>query len=145
MIKMGVSYKTLKQSLLENTQHKCNFVVFLYLFLIIPVCSILFSRQFCFDSTRWNCSVVRHRWWWPTLFLTRFRSCSVQKSKPWTSAWSSPRPFAASTTASPWLTCSATLQWTTEAASLLPSLSCKQVTELTQTGPSVQAVVLSAE
>ncbi len=58
----------------------------------------------------WTC-----RWWWPTLCLTRCRSCSVQKSKLWTSVWSWLRPSGASTTESPWPICSATLPWTTEA------------------------------
>lgn len=59
------------------------------------------------------CSPLAPRWWWPTPSPTRCRSCSVPKSRRWTSAWSWQRPSAASTTGSPWPTCSATSPWTT--------------------------------
>ncbi len=55
------------------------------------------------------------RWWWPTLYLMRYRSCNVQKSKLWMSVWSWPRPSGASTMESPWPICSATLLWMIEA------------------------------
>lgn len=66
----------------------------------------------------WNKRTLMYctsRWWWPTLFPMRCRSCSVQKSKLWMWVWSWLRPSGASTTESPWPICSATSLWMTEA------------------------------
>lgn len=52
------------------------------------------------------------RWWWPTPSPMKYRSYSVPKSRLWMSAWYWLRPSAASTTESPWPTCSATSPWT---------------------------------
>lgn len=59
------------------------------------------------------CFFIGPRWWWPTPSLMRYRSSSAPRSRPWTSAWSWPRPSAASTTGSRWPTSSVTSPWTT--------------------------------